>query len=118
LLRDAFEILDAEDIRRQFGADTGYDVLDDVLQRELGEQPLTSQRHRLAVTGRDILRWLAEDYILTEVKTDFDALLGAISEKCDDWLTSASSLGLRKRAMQTDGGRVIDFRARSRMQSA
>jgi hypothetical protein len=110
LLRDAFEILDAEDVKRLFGADTAYDVLEDVLIRYLGERPITSQRHRMAVTGRDVLRWLAEDYILTEVRTDFEALLESIVDASDDWLTSAESLGLRKRAFDDGDSRVIDFR--------
>ncbi|MGB5558914.1 MAG: hypothetical protein WBN04_12995 [Paracoccaceae bacterium] len=110
LLRDAFEILDSEDVKRLFGADTSYDVLEDVLIRYLGEQPITSQRHRMAVTGRDVMRWLAEDYILTPVRTDFEALLESIVDAADDWLTSAESLGLRKRAFETGDARVIDFR--------
>lgn len=114
LLRDAFEILDAEDVKRLFGADTAYDVLEDVLQRYLGERPLTSQRHRMAVAGRDVLRWLSEDYILNEVRTDFEALLEAIVDAADDWLTSAESLGLRKRAMDEGGARIIDFAGHAR----
>jgi hypothetical protein len=118
LLRDAFDILDAEDVKRLFGSDTAYDVLEEVLQRYLGEHPLTSQRHRMAVAGREVLRWLGEDYILTEVRTDFEALLEAIVDAADDWLTSAESLGLRKRAIEGDGARIIDFRQVSRKQSA
>ncbi len=110
LLRDAFDILNSDDIKRIFGATTGWEVMEDVLKQHLREQPLTSQRHRMAVTGRDTIRWLGEDYILTDVRTDFEALLEAIVDGCDDWLTSAESLGLRKRAMGSGGARVIDFR--------
>lgn len=117
LLRDAFEILDAEDIKRLSGADTPYDVLEDLLQRELGERPLTSQRHRMAVAGRDVLRWLAEDYILSEVRIDFEALLEAIVDAADDWLTSAESLGLRKRTSANGGAHIIDFRQTRRAQN-
>ncbi|WP_300527280.1 hypothetical protein [Maricaulis sp.] len=114
LLRDAFEILNAPDITRLFGADTGWDVLEEVLKRHLHERPVTSQRNRLAVTGRDILRWLAEDYVLTDVRTDFEALLEAIVDASDDWLTSAESLGLR-RQLGDRQGHVIDFRPASRI---
>ena len=110
LLRDAFDILNSDDIKRIFGAATGWEVLEDVLKQHLKEHPLTSQRHRMAVTGRDTIRWLGEDYILTNVRTDFEALLEAIVDACDDWLTSAESLGLRKRAMTSGGASVIDFR--------
>ena len=114
LLRDAFDILNSDDIKRIFGAATGWEVMEDVLKQHLREQPLTSQRHRMAVTGRDIIRWLGEDYLLTDVRTDFEALLEAIVDPADDWLTSAESLGLRKRAISTGGARVIDFRPASR----
>lgn len=114
LLRDAFDILNSDDIKRIFGADTGWEVMEDVLKQHLKEQPLTSQRHRMAVTGRDVIRWLGEDYILTDIRTDFEALLEATVDACDDWLTSAGSLGLRKRAIASGGARVIDFRPASR----
>ncbi len=118
LLRDAFDILNSEDIKRIFGAETGWEVMEDVLKQHLKEQPLTSQRHRMAVTGRDTIRWLGEDYILTDVRTDFEALLEAIVDACDDWLTSAGSLGLRKRATNSGGARVIDFRPATRRKLA
>lgn len=118
LLRDAFEILNSEDIKRLFGADTPWEVLEDTLQRHLGERPITSQRHRMAVTGRDILRWLAEDYILTDVRTDFEALLEATVDAADDWLTSTSSLGLRKRAQSEGTAHIIDFKPVRRRQKS
>ncbi|MBE9637265.1 hypothetical protein [Salipiger mangrovisoli] len=112
LLRDAFEILNAPDVRHLFGADTGWDVLEEVLKRYLQERPISSQRNRMAVTGRDILRWLGEEYILTDVRTDFEALLEAIVDAADDWLTSTESVGLRT---QAGGAHVIDFRATRRL---
>jgi hypothetical protein len=112
LLRDAFEILNAPDVRHLFGADTGWDVLEEVLKRYLQERPISSQRNRMAVTGRDILRWLGEDYILSDVRTDFEALLEAIVDAADDWLTSTESVGLRS---QSGGAHIIDFRATRRI---
>lgn len=110
LLRDAFDILNAQDVRHLFGADTGWDVLEEVLKRYLHERPISSQRNRMAVTGRDVLRWLGEDYILTDVRTDFEALLEAIVDASDDWLTSAESVGLRTHTQAEGNGHVIDFR--------
>ena len=118
LLRDAFEILDAEDVRHLFGADTGWDVLEEVLKRYLHERPITSQRNRMAVTGRDVLRWLGEDYILTDVRTDFEALLEAIVDGCDDWLTSAESVGMRSNAVSRGSAHIIDFRPAKRARTA
>ncbi|WP_417807080.1 hypothetical protein [Thioclava sp.] len=114
LLRDAFDILNAPDVRHLFGADTGWDVLEEVLKRYLQERPITSQRNRMAVTGREILRWLGEEYILTDVRTDFEALLEAIVDAADDWLTSAESVGLRSQPGQ-GSAHVIDFRASRRV---
>jgi len=113
LLQEAFDILGSHDIINLFGADNGWDVLEEVMKRYLHEIPLTSQRSRMAVTGRDILRWLAEDYLLNPVRIDFESLLEAIVDACDDWLTSAESLGLTR---QPDllGKNVVTFRPAAR----
>ena len=58
LLEHAFEILASDDIRRLFGADDPWDVLDEVLRRYLGEQTVISQRSRMALTGQRIIRLL------------------------------------------------------------
>jgi hypothetical protein len=92
--------------------------MEDVLKQHLREQPLSSQRHRMAVTGREVIRWLGEDYILKDIRTDFEALVEAVVDACDDWLTSAESLGLRKRAVASGGAHVIDFQPKSRRQLA
>ncbi len=113
LLQEAFAVLGAPDVINLFGADNAWDVLEEVLKRYLRETPVTSQRSRMATTGRDILRWLAEDYLLTSVRIDFESLLEAIVDACDDWLTSAESLGLQ-RAAPTDRSNVVTFRPVSR----
>ena len=117
LLQEAFDILGSPDIVNLFGADSGWDVLEEVMKRYLHEIPVTSQRSRMAVTGRDILRWLAEDYLLTTVRIDFESLLEAIVDACDDWLTSAESLGLRKQPGLIDNN-VVSFRPAARAAKA
>jgi hypothetical protein len=113
LLQEAFEILGSNDVVNLFGADNAWDVLEEVTKRYLHEIPVTSQRSRMAATGREILRWLAEDYLLTTVRIDFESLLEAIVDGCDDWLTSAESLGLRNRSgMSRDN--VVTFKPASR----
>ena len=67
----------------------------------------------MAVAGRSILRWLAEDYLLTQVRIDFEALLEAIVDACEDWLTSAESIGLRKTPGRK-GDNVIAFKPAAR----
>jgi len=109
LLNEAFAVLGAPDVINLFGADNAWDVLEEVLKRYLRETPVTSQRSRMATTGRDILRWLAEDYLLSPVRIDFESLLEAIVDACDDWLTSAESLGLQ-RSTSGERSNVVSFR--------
>ena len=94
LLNAAFEILDSPDIRHLFGSNSAWDTLEEVMKRHLSETPIISQRGRMAVAGRDILRWLGEDFWVTNVRTDLETYLEDIVDSADDWLTSAESLGL------------------------
>ena len=75
LLDEAFRILDcrrrASDL---FGADNAWDVVEEVLIRYFNERLVTSPRQRMGVTGREILRWLAQPHIL---QTDAAAVRGA-----------------------------------------
>ncbi len=98
LLRSAFEILDAEDVKRQFGTDDAWDTLEEVLQRHLGEQPVASQRSRMGVAGRDVIQWLAQPFILATGRSEFELLVEAIGEAAEEWLTSAQSLGITRQA--------------------
>jgi hypothetical protein len=117
LLNAAFAILEAEDVKSLFGAQTAWDTLEEVQKRYLNEAPLASQRSRMAVAGRETLRWLAEPYILSTVRVDFETFLEDIVDYADDWLTSAESLGLQKSSGQItahSGGNVVPLRARAR----
>lgn len=116
LLQEAFDILGSPDVINLFGADNAWDSLEEILKRYLREIPVTSQRSRMAFTGREILRWLAEDYLLTTVRIDFEALLEAIVDACDDWLTSAESLGLRN-IRPVKEGNVVALRPATRVRS-
>ncbi len=97
LLDEAFRILNAPDIKRLFGADTAWDVVEEVLVRHFNERLVTSPRQRMGVTGRDILRWLAQPHILQQQRAQFEGLLLEIAEPSEEWLTSAQSLGLANR---------------------
>jgi hypothetical protein len=116
LLNAAFAILESEDIKSLFGAQTAWDTLEEIQKRYLREAPLASQRSRMAVAGREILRWLAEPYILSNVRVDFETFLEDIVDYSDDWLTSAESLGLQKTTASADyfDGNVVPLRARAR----
>jgi hypothetical protein len=97
LLEEAFKILNSPDIKRLFGADNAWDVVEEVLIRYFNERLVTSPRQRMGVTGREVLRWLAQNHILKTTRAEFETLLLEIAEYAEEWLTSAQALGLAVR---------------------
>jgi hypothetical protein len=97
LLDEAFRILGSDDIRRQFGADNAWDVIEDVLSRYFRTNLQTSLRQRMGVSGREVLRWLAQPHILQASRGQFEALLLDIAEYAEEWMTSAQAMGLAQR---------------------
>src|SRR5205823_5853351 len=97
LLEEAFKILNSDDIKRLFGADNAWDVVEEVLIRYFNERLVTSPRQRMGVTGREILRWLAQNHILKTTRAEFETLLLEIAEQAEEWLTSAQAMGLAGR---------------------
>jgi hypothetical protein len=91
LLDDAFRILRSDDVRNLFGADTAWDVVEEVSERYFHTHVNTSARQRMAVAGRDILRWLAQGTIRSTSRTEFENSLIAIGDSAEEWLTSAES---------------------------
>jgi len=106
LLEEAFKILDSDDIKRLFGADNAWDVVEEVLIRYFNERLVTSPRQRMGVTGREVLRWLAQPHILQTTRSQFETLLLEIAEQSEEWLTSAQPMGLSKR---TGSHRVLPW---------
>ncbi|HIK39300.1 hypothetical protein [Thermoleptolyngbya sp. M55_K2018_002] len=94
LLDEAFRILGAEDVRKLFGADNAWDVAEEVMLRYFNKQVNASQRHRMATSGRSVIRWLAQKYILNSSRAEFEALLREIADVSEEWLTSAEVLGI------------------------
>ncbi|MGZ7056836.1 MAG: hypothetical protein ACXVK3_15035, partial [Candidatus Angelobacter sp.] len=92
LLEESFKILDADDVKRLFGADNAWDVVEEVLIRYFNERLVTSPRQRMGVTGREVLRWLAQPHILQTTRGQFEALLLEIAEQAEEWLTSAQAM--------------------------
>lgn len=97
LLDEAFRILNADDIRRLFGADNAWDVVEEVLIRYFNERLVTSPRQRMGVAGREVLRWLAQPHVLQSNRAQFEALLLEIAEYAEEWLTSAQAMGVADR---------------------
>jgi hypothetical protein len=84
-------------------------VVEEVLVRYFNERLVTSPRQRMGVTGRDILRWLAQPHVLEKQRGQFEALLLDIAEPSEEWMTSAQALGL---AVRTGSDRVLPWDSR------
>ncbi len=107
LLDEAFRILGAEDVRRLFGADNAWDVVEEILTHYFNEHLETSPRQRMAVSGREILRWLAQSHLLQTTRAQFEALLLQIAEHSEEWMMSAESIGLADQ--RRPRGRVLSL---------
>lgn len=106
LLDEAFKILNADDVKNLFGSDNAWDVVEEIMLRYFKEDINASQRHRMAVTGRNILRWLAIKHVLKTSQAQFEALLQEIANDSEEWLTSAETLGI---AYRSDRKGVVPF---------
>jgi hypothetical protein len=106
LLEEAFKILGAEDVKNLFGTDSAWDTVEEILVRYYNERLVTSPRQRMAVAGREVLRWLAQPHIMKMQRGQFEALLLEIAEPAEEWLTSAQSMGLARRM---DANRVMPW---------
>jgi hypothetical protein len=106
VLDECFRILDSADVKKLFGADNAWDVVDEVLIRYFDERLQSSPRQRMAVTGRDVLRWLSGPQIMETTRGQFEALLMQIAESSEEWLTSAQAMSLARR---TGSDRVLPW---------
>jgi hypothetical protein len=97
LLEECFRILGSADVIDLFGADNAWDVVDEVLIRYFDERLQSSPRQRMAVNGREVLRWLSGNHIMETTRGEFEALLMEIAEPAEEWLTSAQAMSLARR---------------------
>jgi hypothetical protein len=95
-LAEGFKVLEAEDVRAQFGADNAWELIELVLWQYFHESVHASTMNRMAVTGRDILRWLAQPYVLQKNRTDFEAVLYRIAEAAEEWISSEEGMRISK----------------------
>jgi hypothetical protein len=95
-LAEAFEILDAPDVRAQFGAETPWDTIELVMWQYFHRAVSASSMNRLAVTGRDILQWLAEPFVLSSDRHAFEAQLSSIAEPAEEWISSDEGMRLTR----------------------
>jgi hypothetical protein len=106
LLDEAFRILGSDDVKRLFGADNAWDAAEEILTRYFNQRLSTSPRQRMAVAGREILRWLASPHILQASRAEFETLLADIADPAEEWITSAQALGIAERR---SGARVLPW---------
>lgn len=106
LLDEAYRILGSDDIKRIFGADTAWDVIEIILAQYYGQRLVTSPRQGMAIAGRELMRWLAQPHVLEMQRAQFETLLLEVAENAEEWLTSAQSLGL---AARQEDRRVLPF---------
>ncbi len=106
LLEECFRILDADDVKKLFGAANAWDVVDEVLIRYFDQRLQSSPRQRMGVTGREVLRWLSGHHILKTTRSEFETLLMEIAESSEEWLTSAQAMSLARR---TGSDRVLPW---------
>lgn len=93
LLEDAFRIFSSPDVKKQFGADTSWDVLEEVMRRYMGRSHIPASQHsRMADAGRQVIYWLAQPHILNSTRAEFEALLTTIAGHAEEWLMSAQTL--------------------------
>ena len=101
--------MSADDIKKLFGSDNAWDVIEEVMKRHMGQSQVNvSQRNRMAATGREVLRWLAQSHILNATRAEFEALLVQIADEAEEWMTSAEALGIvrpRQRPAKRPGPR-------------
>jgi hypothetical protein len=100
LLDEAFRVLGTPDIKKLFGADNAWDVIEEVMRQYLNQPQINaSQRNRMAIAGRNVLRWLAQEHILNSTRAEFETLLLDIADEAEEWLTSAEALGITQRQL-------------------
>ena len=95
-LAEAFRVLDAPDLKAQFGAQNPWDVIELVLWQYFHESINASALNRMAVSGREIIRWLAEPFVLRTNRADFEALLYRIAEYAEEWISSEEGMRLSR----------------------
>lgn len=95
-LAEAFKVLEAPDIRAQFGADNAWELIELVLWQYFHESVHASTMNRMAVTGREIIRWLAEPFVLQKNRTDFETLLYRIAEAAEEWISSEEGMRISR----------------------
>jgi hypothetical protein len=95
-LAEAFKVLESPDLRAQFGAANAWEMIELVLWQYFGQSVHASTMNRMAIAGREIIRWLAEPFVLKKSRTDFEALLFRIAEYSEEWISSEEGMRISR----------------------
>lgn len=96
MLAEAFKVLDAPDLRAQFGAANAWEMIELVMWQYYQKSVHASTMNRMAVAGREIINWLAQPFILKNNRTDFEALLYRIAEYAEEWISSEEGMRISR----------------------
>jgi hypothetical protein len=91
-LAEAFRVLDAPDIKAQLGVSDAWEAIETVMWQYFHRTIYASTMSQMAESGRDILRWLAEPYVLMTERLPFEAALGKIGTRAETWLSAHESM--------------------------
>lgn len=95
-LAESFKVLESADLRAQFGADNAWELIELVLWQYFHQSVHASTMNRMAVSGREIIRWLAEPFVLKKNRTDFETLLYRIAEYAEEWISSEEGMRISR----------------------
>jgi hypothetical protein len=95
-LNEAFQILGSPDLKAQFGAETPWDMIELVMWQYFHRAVAASAMNRMAVSGRSVLQWLAQPFVLTTDRRLFEAKLYPIAEATEEWLSSDEGMRLSR----------------------
>ena len=95
-LDEAFKILEAPDVREQFGAESAWDLIELVMWQYFQKAVHASAMNKMAVAGRDILKWLSQPFVLIEERLPFENALSPIAEPAEEWLASSEGMRLSR----------------------
>jgi hypothetical protein len=88
-LKKILEVFDTPDIKKAFDANTKWDVIEIVSNRYLGGMAELSQRAKMAESGREILRWIADSDFSTSVDPIlFQSLARRVGTHAEAWVAA------------------------------
>jgi hypothetical protein len=95
-LAECFKVLDAPDIKTQFGAQNAWETIELIMWQYFHESVQASTMNRMAVAGREMIRWLAEPFVLNTDRTQFETLLYRIAESAEEWISSEEGMRMTR----------------------